>query len=168
MVAAVLRARAEGLSLPGDVILAVVSDEEGGGANGAKYLVEEHAGLFAGVRYAIGEFGGFSLPIAGQRFYPIMVAEKLSCHVQATVRGPGGHGAFPLRGGAMARLGRLLRVLDERRLPLHVTPVGWVGEGRYRPSPPYRTGRETFTSSGSSVGRPLSLVPDNDPSVAVF
>ena len=123
MVAAVLRAHAEGLSLPGDVILAVVSDEEGGGANGAKYLVEEHADVFAGVRYAIGEFGGFSLPIAGRRFYPIMVAEKLSCHVQATVRGPGGHGAFPLRGGAMARLGRLLRVLDERRLPLHVTPV---------------------------------------------
>ncbi|MGZ3639915.1 MAG: M20 family metallopeptidase, partial [Ktedonobacterales bacterium] len=41
MVAAFLRAHAEGLSLPGDVILAVVSDEEASGAMGARYLVEQ-------------------------------------------------------------------------------------------------------------------------------
>jgi len=39
------------------------------------------------------------------------------------VRGPGGHGALPMRGGTMARLGKLLRTLDRRRLPVHVTPV---------------------------------------------
>jgi acetylornithine deacetylase/succinyl-diaminopimelate desuccinylase-like protein len=123
MLAAFLRAKAEGLTLPGDVLLLVLSDEEAGGDYGAKYLVEEHAGLFDGVRYALGEFGGFPLYVGGRRFYPIQVAEKQRCFLRAVVRGPGGHGALPMRGGAMAKLARLLKQLDRRRLPVHVTPV---------------------------------------------
>ena len=123
MLAAFLRAKAEGLRPPGDVLFLVVSDEESGGDYGAKYLVEEHAGLFDGVRYALGEFGGFSLYVGRRTFYPIEVAEKQRCFLRAVVRGPGGHGALPLRGGAMARLARLLGRLDRRRLPVHVTPA---------------------------------------------
>ena len=59
MTAAFLRAKAEKLALPGDVILCILSDEEAGGELGAKFMVESHAELFAGVKYAIGEFGGF-------------------------------------------------------------------------------------------------------------
>ena len=123
MVAAFLRAKAENLPLPGDVLLAIVSDEEAGGDYGAKYLVENHATLFEGVRYAIGEFGGFTFHIGGRRFYPIMVAEKQICRVRATVRGSGGHGSLTRRGGAMTRLARLLERLERRPLPVHVTPV---------------------------------------------
>src|SRR5262249_52142615 len=97
--------------------------EEAGGNAGARFLVEEHAALFAGVRYALGEFGGFTFHLGNRRFYPIMVAEKQSCVVRATVRGPGGHASTPLRGGATARLGRLLTAFDTQRLPVHVTPV---------------------------------------------
>ena len=123
MVAAFLRAKAENLPLPGDVLLAIVSDEEAGGDYGAKYLVENHATLFEGVRYAIGEFGGFTFHIGERRFYPIMVAEKQICRVRATVRGSGGHGSLTRRGGAMTRLARLLERLERRPLPVHVTPV---------------------------------------------
>ncbi|MCD6569626.1 MAG: M20/M25/M40 family metallo-hydrolase [Deltaproteobacteria bacterium] len=123
MVAALLRAKAEGLTLPGDVVLAIVSDEEVGGDYGAKYLVENHADLFKGIRYAIGEFGGFTLHIAGKRLYPIMVAEKQACWMKAIVKGPGGHGSLPIRGGAMAKLARLLHQLDKHRLPVHITPI---------------------------------------------
>lgn len=123
MLAAFLRAKAENLTLPGDVVLAIVVDEEAGGDYGAKYLVENHAALFEGTRYALGEFGGFSLHIGCQRFYPIMVAERQACWMKATVRGPGGHGSLPLRGGAMAKLGYLLQQLDQHRLPFHITPV---------------------------------------------
>jgi acetylornithine deacetylase/succinyl-diaminopimelate desuccinylase-like protein len=123
MLAAFLRAKAEGLTPPGDVLLLVLSDEESGGDYGAKYLVEEHAGLFDGIRYALGEFGGFTLYVGRRRFYPIQVAEKQLCSLRAVVQGPGGHGALPLRGGAMAKLARLLGRLDRRRLPVHVTPV---------------------------------------------
>ncbi|HIQ05531.1 MAG TPA: M20/M25/M40 family metallo-hydrolase, partial [Anaerolineae bacterium] len=123
MLAAILRAKAEGLTPPGDVMLTIVSDEEAGGDYGAGYLVETHAALFEGIRYAIGEFGGFTLHFGLRKFYPIMVAEKQTCWMKATVRGPGGHGAFPVRGGAMAKLGQLLQQLDKHHLPVHITPV---------------------------------------------
>ncbi|HNB51164.1 MAG TPA: M20/M25/M40 family metallo-hydrolase, partial [Anaerolineales bacterium] len=129
MVAAFLRAsrqqaaRQPRETLPGDVVLAIVSDEEAGGDVGAKFLVEQHPEQFQGIRYAIGEFGGFSLAIGGKRFYPIQIAEKQLCSIKATVRGVGGHGSLPVRGGAMARLGKLLQDFDRRPLPVHITPA---------------------------------------------
>ena len=123
MLAAFLHAKAEGLTPAGDIVLAILSDEEAGGDYGAKYLVENHAQQFAGIRYALGEFGGFSICIGQQRFYPIQVAEKRSCWLKATVRGPGGHGARSIRGGAMTKLAQLLQQLDQHRLPVHITPV---------------------------------------------
>jgi acetylornithine deacetylase/succinyl-diaminopimelate desuccinylase-like protein len=120
MLAAFLRAKVENQSLPGDVILCVLSDEEAGADYGARFMVEHHAEKFAGVRYALGEFGGFSYIMSGHRFYPIMVAEKQCCIVQATLHGPGGHAAFPARNGTMAHLAAFLRTLNIRRLPVHI------------------------------------------------
>jgi acetylornithine deacetylase/succinyl-diaminopimelate desuccinylase-like protein len=122
MLAAFLRAKAMGLSTAGDIVLAVLSDEEAGGNFGAKYLVENHAAQFGGIRYAIGEFGGFSAYIGRRKFYPIQVAEKQFCWLKAIIKGPGGHGARPMRGGAMAKLAQLLQRLDKHRLPVHITP----------------------------------------------
>lgn len=123
MIAALLRAKAENTALPGDVVLAVLSDEEAGGTQGAEFLVERHAELFKDIRYALGEIGGFSLYVGGKKFYPIQVLEKQMCWLKATVRGPGGHGSLPMRGGATAKLGYILRQLDQHRLPVHVTSV---------------------------------------------
>lgn len=123
MLAAFLKAKAEGLPTSGDVVLAILSDEEGGGDYGAKYLVENHAKQFKSIRYALGEFGGSRFYFGRKKLYPIMVAEKQICWMQAHVRGPGGHGAFPMRGGAMAKLARVLQQLDQRRLPVHITPA---------------------------------------------
>jgi acetylornithine deacetylase/succinyl-diaminopimelate desuccinylase-like protein len=123
LVHAFLRAKRERVQLPGDLMLLVLSDEEAGGNVGARYLVQEHPELFDGMRYALGEFGGFTLHVGGKRFYPIQVAEKQICWLKATVRGPGGHGAMVHRGGTVARLGRLLSDLDRKRMPVHVTPV---------------------------------------------
>jgi acetylornithine deacetylase/succinyl-diaminopimelate desuccinylase-like protein len=123
MLAAILRARAEGLQPAGDIILAVMADEEAASDYGARFLVEEHPEQFEGVRYAIGEGGGASQTILDHRFYPIMVAEKQVCWMQATLRGNGGHGSMPLRDGAMAKLGKVLGALNAQRLPVHITPV---------------------------------------------
>jgi acetylornithine deacetylase/succinyl-diaminopimelate desuccinylase-like protein len=123
LLAAFMRAVARDAKPPGDVILCLMSDEEAGSALGAEFLVAEHPELFDGVRYSIGEFGGFTFDVSGRRFYPVMVAEKQVCWTRATVRGAAGHGSMPVRGGAMGKLGALLRALDRRRLPVHVTPV---------------------------------------------
>ncbi len=123
MTSAVLRAHAEGYRPPGDVLLVIVADEEVSGEYGAQYLVKEHAERFADVRYAIGEGGGYAVRMGGQKFYPIMVAEKHGCAVRVIIRGESGHGAVPVRGEAMAKLADVLRTLDRRRAPVHVTPV---------------------------------------------
>jgi acetylornithine deacetylase/succinyl-diaminopimelate desuccinylase-like protein len=123
MLAAFMRLKAAGVTPPGDVILCVLADEEAGSDLGAGFLVREHPELFGGVRFAIGEFGGFTMQLAGRRFYPIMVAEKQVCWARAKLRGRAGHGSLPIRGGSMGKLGRLLGALDSHRLPVHVTPV---------------------------------------------
>jgi len=120
MVGALLRAHARG-GAPGDLVLAVLADEEAGGIAGARWLVHAHPELFAGIRHAIGESGGVAFHLGGRRFYPIMVSEKRGCQMLVTLRGPGGHGSIPARGGAMARLGGLLTTLDSSRLPVHIT-----------------------------------------------
>jgi acetylornithine deacetylase/succinyl-diaminopimelate desuccinylase-like protein len=100
-----------------------LSDEEAGGDYGANYLVENYAEQFEGIRYAIGEFGGFPLYIGQQKFYAIQVADKRFCWMKLILRGPGGHASTPIRGGIMARLAKLLHNIDQHRLPVHVTPV---------------------------------------------
>jgi acetylornithine deacetylase/succinyl-diaminopimelate desuccinylase-like protein len=121
---AFLRAKAEGLIPPGDVIIAILCDEEDGGNFGAKYLVENYPNQFEGVRYAIGETGGFTFYINGQKFYPMMIAEKRMCGITATVRGPAVHAAvYIVHGGAAAKMGAFLTRLDKAHLPVHITPA---------------------------------------------
>ena len=128
MVDAFMRAARGEVAPRGDVILAVLSDEENGGAYGAHFLAQEHAELFDGVRHALGEFGGARISIGGKSFYPIQVAEKQICWLKGIVHGPGGHGALGVRGNAVGKLGRILARLDSGRLPVHVTPVAhaWI------------------------------------------
>jgi acetylornithine deacetylase/succinyl-diaminopimelate desuccinylase-like protein len=128
LVDAFLRAARGELKPRGDLILCVLSDEENGGDFGARFLCEEHPELFDGVRHALGEFGGARIRLGGRSFYPIQVAEKQICWLRGRVRGPGGHGAIGVRGGAMGRLGKILDRLDRGRLPVHVTPVtrAWI------------------------------------------
>jgi acetylornithine deacetylase/succinyl-diaminopimelate desuccinylase-like protein len=121
LVASFLRMRDEGPA--GDLILAVMSDEEAGSEHGAKYLVDEHAHLFDGVRFAIGEGGGFTRWIGGRPFYPISVSEKQRCLIRATIQGAGGHASLVVRDTAAGKTGRFLSALERRRLPVHVTPV---------------------------------------------
>ncbi len=120
--AALVKAHAAG-ELAGDVVLVLLSDEEAGGDYGAGWLVDRHPERFEGVRHALGEFGGFSLEIAGRRFYPVMVAEKQVSWLELTFSGPAGHGSLIHKGGAMAKLGRALVALDKKLTPVHVTPV---------------------------------------------
>lgn len=123
LLAAFMKAKAESTRLPGDVIFCAVADEEAGGDFGSRYLVEQHAGLFEGVKYALGEFGGFNLDMAGKRIYPIMVAEKQGCWMNLSLHGRGGHGSMPVHHQAMGKLARVLNLLDNKQLPYHLTPA---------------------------------------------
>lgn len=123
MLSAFLRAAAEDVDLAGDLLLCIVSDEEGGGDHGAAFLAEEHPEVFEGVEYAIGEFGGFAAEIAGERFYPIQVNEKQVCWLRATFRGEGGHGSRPREKSAMTDMARAVTAVSENRLPVRIIPA---------------------------------------------
>ena len=96
IVYAMLRAESEGMISVGDIVLTLVSDEEFGGNQGARYPVEQHPEQFQGIKYEIGEFSGLSFNMGSRRFYPIMimVAEKRVSHIRVTFRGPGGHASL--------------------------------------------------------------------------
>lgn len=126
----------------GDLVFAAFSDQECGSSAGAKYVIEHHPSLLDGVRYSIGEFGGFSFTSSGRRFYPIGVSEKRWCTLRLRTRGRGGHASVPVRGGAMAELGSALRRLDKQRLPVHITPVA----------------RQVLEAFGKELPRPARLV----------
>ena len=84
MILAVVRQRMrEGRRPPRDVVLAFLADEEAGGSYGARWLVDNHPGLFEGVTEAIGEVGGFSVTLGGQRLYLVQTAEKGMAWLQA-------------------------------------------------------------------------------------
>jgi len=123
MLTAMLKAKSEGLIPAGDIVLAIFCDEETVGPLGANFLVENHPDLFHGIHYALGEFGGFTFYLGKQKFYLIQVAEKQICWMKAIIRGEGGHGSMPVRGGAMAKLGQLLQQLEQHSLPVHITPA---------------------------------------------
>ena len=108
---------------PTPLRLLVLSDEEDGGDEGARFIAEEQPDALGGARHALGEFGGATQWIAGQAFYPIQVAEKQMCWLRATIRGSGGHGALGVKGGAMRKLGDVLRTLDRRQPPVHIVPL---------------------------------------------
>jgi acetylornithine deacetylase/succinyl-diaminopimelate desuccinylase-like protein len=123
LLAAFLQAKAQHLPLPGDVIFCAVADEEAGGDFGSNFLVNENPGLFKDVKYAFGEFGGFNMSMGGKTIYPIMVAEKQCCWMEAVFHGKGGHGSMPVQHQAMAKAARALRLIDEQRMPFHLTPA---------------------------------------------
>lgn len=123
MLDAFIRAHSWAAPPAGDVILCLVSDEEAGGDSGAGFLVREHPEEFTHVRYAIGEFGGFPFVIDGVRFYPIQVSERRGVQFKVEFEGTPGHGAMPVHGGSMAKLGKALTRLDQRRLPVHLAPA---------------------------------------------
>ena len=96
-----------------DVVLSFNADEEAGGNWGARFLIEQHPDLFEGVTEAIGEVGGFSVNVGGQRLYAVQTAEKGLAWMRLTATGTAGHGSMIHRDNAvttlteaMARVGR--------------------------------------------------------------
>ena len=86
------------------------------------YLVSEHAEIFADVKYALGEIGGFTAYLGGKKLYPVMIAEKQFAHIKITARGEGGHGSFAHRNTAVERLSAAVLALSRNSLPVRITP----------------------------------------------
>jgi acetylornithine deacetylase/succinyl-diaminopimelate desuccinylase-like protein len=124
MILAVARQRMrEGRRPPRDVVLAFLADEEAGGKYGARWLTDNHPHLFEGVSEAIGEVGGFSATLGGQRLYLVQTAEKGMAWMRLTVRGPAGHGSMVHPANAVTELAETVTRIGRHEWPIRIRPA---------------------------------------------
>ena len=112
----------QGKRPPRDVVLTFLADEEAGGLKGARWLVENHADLFADCTEAISEVGGFSVTVAGRRLYAIETAEKGIAWLALVARGRAGHGSMLNDDNAVTTLAEATARLGRHRFPVELTP----------------------------------------------
>jgi acetylornithine deacetylase/succinyl-diaminopimelate desuccinylase-like protein len=123
MMLAVVRQRLrEGRKPPRDIVLAFLADEEAGGRHGARWLVDNHLDLFDGVTEAIGEVGGFSAVIGGQRLYLLQTAEKGIAWLRLTARGTAGHGSMLQPDNAVTEVAEAVGRIGRHEWPVRLTP----------------------------------------------
>ncbi|MCZ7533159.1 MAG: M20/M25/M40 family metallo-hydrolase [Acidimicrobiia bacterium] len=130
----VFRAIRDGLLHPprGDVILAAVADEEGGGAYGAINLVENHWPLVA-CDYVLTEVAGPRIGLPGAQVIPVTVAEKGPAWRHVTSRGIAGHGSQPyLRSNAVLTISEVFHRIGSQAQPVVITDE-WMRSVKYLP-----------------------------------
>jgi acetylornithine deacetylase/succinyl-diaminopimelate desuccinylase-like protein len=107
-----------------DIVLAFVSDEEAGGQEGAHWLVDQHADLFADCTEAISEVGGYSVTVGQDlRLYPIQTAEKGIGWLKLRAKGRPGHGSMIHDHNAVTELAKAVSRIGAYQFPIHVTPT---------------------------------------------
>ena len=124
MVLTVLRRWArEGRKPPRDLVVAFLADEEMGSAQGAHFLVEHHAELFADCSEAIGEVGGFSVSLNEQaRLYLVQTAEKGLAWLTLVATGTPGHGSMLQPDNVVTRLASAVSRIGDYQFPVVVRP----------------------------------------------
>jgi len=118
MVLAVVRQRLrEGRKPDRDIVLAFTADEEAGGNWGAGFLVQQHPDFFDGVTEAIGEVGGFSVPVGDRRLYAVQTAEKGLAWMRLTATGTAGHGSMIHTDNAVTKLAEAFARVGRHQWP---------------------------------------------------
>jgi acetylornithine deacetylase/succinyl-diaminopimelate desuccinylase-like protein len=105
------------------LVLAFFADEENAGVLGAEWAVAHRPDLFEGCRVAIGEGGGYSVPLAPDaRVYPVHVAEKGWTALQVTAHAAPAHASRLYDDNPVRVLGEAVGRLTHDRFPVHLTP----------------------------------------------
>jgi acetylornithine deacetylase/succinyl-diaminopimelate desuccinylase-like protein len=140
-VANIIRMKQEGFKPNRDIILALTSDEEGGGNNGVYWLLEHHPDLIDGA-FALNE-GGFGLMQDGTRIAnSIQTAEKIFQSFKLTATNPGGHSSIPRRDNAIYDLSEALLKIRDYEFPLIFNDVMRLGFERLAEISPGQLGQD--------------------------
>ena len=135
--AVMLALQDSGAELRRDVIFAAVADEEAGGEQGARGLVERRPELFHDAQgrpaaAALNEVGGYSITLGDRRFYTIQVAEKGIIWTRVRTTGAPGHASMPHADNAAVKLASAITALiaDHSDRSARVLPVvaGFLAE----------------------------------------
>lgn len=109
----------EGFRPRRDITIAFFPDEEAGMVHGSQWFVRNHPEFFEGAKEAIGEVGGFSLHIGGdRRLYPIQTAEKGIHWMRLRARRRAGHGSLIHPDNAVSEVARAVARIADHEWPI--------------------------------------------------
>lgn len=121
-VANLIRYKREGYKPDRDLIVALTADEEGGGYNGVRWLIENHKDLI-NADFALNEGGGGEMVSGKKISLNVQVAEKYVMNVRFEARNKGGHSSVPLPDNAIYHLAEALERLSKFQFPLKSNEV---------------------------------------------
>ncbi|MET3860300.1 acetylornithine deacetylase/succinyl-diaminopimelate desuccinylase-like protein [Dietzia sp. 2505] len=121
MLAVVRHYRREGIVPRRPLLLAFFADEEAAGTMGAQWVVRERPDIFDGMTHALSEVGGWSVPVAGRRLYPIAVAEKGVAWARVSAKGAAAHASRPTSDNAVAAIAGAVHRVASRHFPVAPT-----------------------------------------------
>jgi acetylornithine deacetylase/succinyl-diaminopimelate desuccinylase-like protein len=118
-VANLIRYKQEGFRPDRDIILALTADEEGGGYNGASWLVTNHRDL-VDAEFGLNEGGGGRERAGKPLFNGVQTAEKMSRNFTLEVKNKGGHSSLPVKDNAIYTLAAGLERLSKFDFPVNL------------------------------------------------
>lgn len=103
-----------------DIIFMAAADEETGGAQGAKWIVENHYDLVE-AEAALNEGGGFAFEFGGKSFITYQTAEKGNIWLEITRQGKPGHASVPTSDNPVIHIANLIERLQKIKQSFLVT-----------------------------------------------
>ncbi len=121
-IANLLRFKKEGYTPDRDIILALTADEEGGGFNGVRWLLQNHRDKIDAA-YALNEGGGGALRDGKPFINSVGAAEKVSANFTVSTSNRGGHSSVPRDDNAIYQLAAALVKIGAFTMPVYLNPV---------------------------------------------
>jgi len=123
MLAALIRLKQEGVRPARDIILALTADEEGGGANGVHWLLQQHRELIDAQFVLSGDDYSVLTENGRPLFFKLVASEKVYADFQLRVTNKGGHSSEPVPDNAIYTLTRGLDRLAAYEFPFELNAV---------------------------------------------
>jgi acetylornithine deacetylase/succinyl-diaminopimelate desuccinylase-like protein len=121
-IANLLRFKKENYVPERDIILALTADEEGGPANGVRWLISNHKELLDAA-YALNEGGGGALRDGKPFINSVGAAEKVSANFTISTANRGGHSSVPRDDNAIYELAQALTHIGAYQFPVMLNEV---------------------------------------------
>ena len=121
-IANLLRFKKENYVPERDIILALTADEEGGPANGVRWLIANHKDLIDAA-YALNEGGGGALRDGKPFINSVGAAEKVSANFTVSTANRGGHSSVPRDDNAIYELAQALTHIATYQFPVMLNEV---------------------------------------------
>ncbi len=117
-----IRYKEEGYVPDRDIIVALTADEEGGGANGVRWLLENRRDLID-AEYALNEGGGGALKNGVRQLNSVQASEKIFQNFNVQATNSGGHSSLPRADNAIYDVANALMRISRYHFPVMLNEV---------------------------------------------